>query len=72
VAPTSSAAGIDLIGPYVGLRDPFSCNGLTIAQAGFGEAIGIIGGVQCNIHFFAFDLPLSYSRFVAACPAETT
>src|SRR5258706_881902 len=34
------------------------------AQADFGEAIGIIGGVECKIHFFAFDLPHSDACFV--------
>jgi hypothetical protein len=34
------------------------------AQADFGEAIGIIGGVERKIHFFAFDLPHSDAGFV--------
>ena len=34
------------------------------AQADFGEAIGIIGGVERKIHFFAFDLPHSDACFV--------
>jgi len=42
------------------------------AQADFGEAIGVIGGVECKIHFFAIDLPHSDAIFVAAYPAETT
>ena len=42
------------------------------AQADFGEAIGVIGGVECKIHFFAMDLPHSDAIFVAAYPAETT
>jgi len=42
------------------------------AQADFGEAIGIIGGVERKIHFLAFDLPHSDACFVAAYPAETT
>ena len=42
------------------------------AQADFGEAIGIIGGVECKIHFFAFDLPHSDACFVVGYPAETT
>jgi transposase len=41
-------------------------------QADFGEAIGIIGGVERKLHFFAFDLPHSDACFVAAYPAETT
>jgi transposase len=42
------------------------------AQVDFGEAIGIIGGVERKIHFLAFDLPQSDSCFVIAYPAETT
>jgi transposase len=42
------------------------------AQVDFGEAIGVIGGVERKIHFFAFDLPHSDACFVAAYPAETT
>ena len=34
------------------------------AQADFGEAIGVIGGVERKIHFFAFDLPQSDAGFV--------
>src|SRR5438552_4261349 len=40
------------------------------AQADFGEAIGMIGGVERKIHFFAFDLPHSDACFVVAYPAE--
>jgi transposase len=42
------------------------------AQVDFGEAIGIIGGQECKIHFFAMDLPHSDACFVVAYPAETT
>ena len=42
------------------------------AQADFGEAIGVIGGVERKIHYFAFDLPHSGANFVVAYPAETT
>ena len=42
------------------------------AQADFGEAIGVIGGVERKIHFFAMDLPHSDAIFVIAYPAETT
>jgi transposase len=42
------------------------------AQADFGEAVGIIGGVERKIHFFAFELPHSDACFVVAYPAETT
>ena len=41
------------------------------AQADFGEAIGIIGGVERKIHFLALDLPHSDACFVAAYPAES-
>jgi transposase len=42
------------------------------AQVDFGEAIGVIGGVERKIHFLAMDLPHSDAIFVAAYPAETT
>lgn len=42
------------------------------AQADFGEAIGVIGGVRQKIHFFCLDLPHSDAPFVKAYPAETT
>ena len=42
------------------------------AQVDFGEAIGIIGGVERKIHFFVFDLPHSDACFVVGYPAETT
>jgi transposase len=42
------------------------------AQADFGEAIGLIDGVERKLHFFAFDLPHSDACFVVAYPAETT
>ncbi len=42
------------------------------AQADFGEAIGIIGGVERKIHFFAMDLPHSDAIFVVGYPGETT
>ena len=42
------------------------------AQVDFGEAIGIIGGEERKIHFFAMDLPHSDACFVVAYPAETT
>jgi transposase len=38
----------------------------------FGEAIGVIGGVERKIHFFAFDLPHSDACFVVGYPADTT
>ncbi len=42
------------------------------AQADFGEALAVIGGVERTIHFFAMDLPHSDTGFVQAYPAETT
>ncbi len=42
------------------------------AQADFGEALAVIGGVERTIHFFAMDLPHSDAGFVQAYPAETT
>ena len=42
------------------------------AQADFGEAIGVIGGVERKIHFLAIDLPHSDAIFVVTYPAETT
>ena len=42
------------------------------AQVDFGEALGVIGGVERKIHFFAIDLPHSDACFVKAYPAETT
>ena len=42
------------------------------AQADFGEAVGVIGGVEQKIHFFAMDLPHSDACFVVGYPAETT
>ena len=41
------------------------------AQADFGEALAVIGGVERKIHFFAMDLPHSDAGFVQAYPAET-
>ena len=42
------------------------------AQADFGEAMAVIGGVARKVHFLAFDLPHSDGCFVKAYPAETT
>jgi transposase len=41
------------------------------AQADFGEAIGVIGGVERKIHFFAMNLPHSDAIFVVGCAAMT-
>src|SRR4051794_2590895 len=40
------------------------------AQAGFGEAVAVIGGVRQKIHFFCLDLPHADAGFVKAPPAE--
>ena len=42
------------------------------AQADFGEALAVIGGVERKIHYFAFDLAHSDASFVIAYPAETS
>ena len=42
------------------------------AQADFGEALAVIGGVERKIHFLVVDLPYSDACFVKAYPAETT
>lgn len=42
------------------------------AQADFGAALAVIGGVERKVHFFAMDLPHSDAGFVQAYPAETT
>ncbi|MFL5287686.1 MAG: IS21 family transposase, partial [Rhodopila sp.] len=42
------------------------------AQADFGAALAVIGGVERTIHFFVMDLPHSDAGFVQASPAETT
>lgn len=42
------------------------------AQADFGEALVVIGGVEQKAHFQCFDLPYSDDCFVIAFPAENT
>jgi transposase len=42
------------------------------AQVDFGEALAVIGGLECKAQFFAFDLPQSDACFVKAYPAETS
>ncbi len=42
------------------------------AQADFGEAQVVIGGVQRKAHYLTVDLPQSDDSFVMAFPAETT
>jgi transposase len=40
------------------------------AQADFGEAVAVVGGVERKVHFFCLDLPHSDACFVKAYPAE--
>ena len=40
------------------------------AQADFGEAVAVIGGIRQKIHFFCLDLPHSDAGFLKAYPAE--
>ena len=42
------------------------------AQCDFGEALGVIGGVEQKAHCFVLDLPHSDGCFVKAYAAETT
>src|SRR6056297_3607227 len=42
------------------------------AQVDFGEALGVIGGVECKLHYFAMALPHSDAFFIKTYPAETT
>lgn len=42
------------------------------AQVDFDETLGVIGGVECKIHFFVISLPHSDAVFVKGYPAETT
>src|SRR5271163_4200556 len=42
------------------------------AQADFGEAMVVIGGVERKAHYLVMDLPQSDDCFVMAFPAETT
>jgi len=42
------------------------------AQVDFGETLGIIGGVECKLHYFAMTLPHSDAIFVKTYPCETT
>src|SRR5271157_5554181 len=42
------------------------------AQADFGEALAVIGGVEKKIHFFAMDLPHSDACLVQAYPSESS
>ena len=42
------------------------------AQCDFGEALVVIGGVECKAHCFVIDLPHSDGCFVEVYPAETT
>jgi len=42
------------------------------AQVDFGEALGVIGGVERKLHYFTLALPHSDAIFIKAYPAETT
>jgi transposase len=42
------------------------------AQVDFGESLGVIGGVECKLHYFAMSLPHSDAIFMKAYPRETT
>ena len=42
------------------------------AQVDFGETLGVIGGVECKLHYFVMALPYSDAIFIKAYPAETT
>ena len=42
------------------------------AQCDFGEAMAVIAGVECKVHYFVLDLPHSDGCFVKAYPGETT
>ena len=42
------------------------------AQADFGEALVVIGGIEQKAHFFAFDLPYSDACYIRAYPAANT
>ena len=42
------------------------------AQCDFGEAVAMIAGVECRVHYFVLDLPHSDGCFVKAYPGETT
>jgi len=41
------------------------------AQADFGEALAVIGGIEQKVHYMVIDLPHSDACFVKAYPAET-
>jgi transposase len=42
------------------------------AQVDFGEALAVIAGEECKIHFFAMDLPHSDACLVQAYPAQSS
>ncbi len=42
------------------------------AQCDFGDAMAVIAGVECKVHYFVLDLPHSDGCFVKAYPGETT
>lgn len=73
------AGGITIVGDYVGEqrlrgREMFVplAHPAGHAQVDFGEAVGVIGGVERKLHYFVMELPHSDGCFVKAYPAETT
>ena len=42
------------------------------AQVDFGETLGVIAGVECELHYFAMAMPHSDAFFIKTYPAETT
>ena len=42
------------------------------AQADFGEALAVIGGIERKVHFMVMEMPHSDACFLKAYPAETT
>ena len=42
------------------------------AQCDFGEAVAVIAGVECKVHYFVLELTHSDGCFVKAYPGETT
>lgn len=48
------------------------CHAPGHAQVDFGESLGVIGGAECKLHYFAMALPHSDAFFIKAYPAETS
>jgi transposase len=75
----SYTGGYTIVKDYVRLRKPGQREMFVPlehppgdAQADFGEAMVVIGGVKRKAHYLAVDLPQSDDCFVMAFPAETT